>query len=116
MRVFVYGSLKKTRGNHCVLELSDAKFIAECETVADNYLMYDFGCYPGVVPVEEGGTTIKGEVYEVTALDRLDCLEGYPDLYYREEMALSNGDTAWMYIFNQGSDTVNYQRVAGGTW
>lgn len=114
MRVFIYGSLKQGRGNHGVLETSNAKFVAACETVK-KYTMLDFGYYPGVVTSPEA-TTIKGEVYEVEVLDRLDYLEGYPDLYYREEVELSSGDTAWMYLYNKQDPNIIYERVETGVW
>lgn len=114
MKVFVYGTLKQGQGNHSVLD--GAPFIEETETVK-SYDMLHLGGYPGVIEGVTGeGTTIKGEVYEVEGLDRLDMLEGYPSLYYREEVELANGDTAWMYLYNRMDDAFDYQTIPNGVW
>lgn len=117
MKVFVYGTLKRGEGNHGILVRSNAKFLAECETKHPDFLMFDTGYYPAVVPYphsEGRGTTIKGEVYEVEHLDNLDALEGYPDLYVRGQVPLSSGDNAWIYLYNH--PITHLDSVPDGKW
>ena len=119
MKVFVYGTLKRGQGNHHVMTDSKGLLIDTTETVKD-YVMLNFTAYPGVVEAakfsEAEPTTIKGEVYEVPSLDYLDALEGYPHLYYREEVKLKDGTTAWMYLYNLLGDGGNLSKVSGGEW
>lgn len=114
MKVFVYGTLKKGHGNHRVMELSNGKFLAECETQYDGFAMVHLGGFPGVIKTTDG-TTIKGELYEVEHLEALDALEGYPNLYYREQVALSCGATAWMYLYNRAVQP-QHKFIDNGIW
>ena len=81
--VFVYGTLRKGRGNYGLLERSI--FVGSAVTVR-KYAMYVSGI-PYVTELERE-TTIVGEVYEVDefTLDRLDQLEGHPDFYERRKI------------------------------
>ena len=119
MKVFVYGTLKKGQGNHHVMTDAKALLIDTTETV-DEYVMLNFTAYPGVVEATKFSgatpTTIKGEVYEVPSLDSLDSLEGYPHLYYREEIELKDGIIAWMYLYNLLGDGEALSTVSGGEW
>lgn len=78
MRIFVYGTLKRGLSNHGWI--SDQQFISEACT-APIYRMYDCGGFPGMVPVEQNGLSILGEIWEVdeagrTKLDILEDVEG----------------------------------------
>ena len=64
--IFVYGSLK--RGFSAEGRL-DGSFQFEAST-EPTYRMYDYGGFPGVVEMDEGGYAIEGEVWEVTE----DCV------------------------------------------
>ena len=102
--VFVYGTLKKGRGNHHLLASSD--FIGNVHT-SEKFLLFHCG-FPLVrKPTEEEdyGTyyqaTVKGEVYRVTppVLASLDRLEGHPRFYERRVTAMKEApdDEIWMY-------------------
>lgn len=82
--VFVYGTLKKNRGNSHLL--STSRYIDRARTIHANYKMYDGG-FPYVsYDPNDFGTCVYGELYLVTdakVMQRLDRLEGVPDHYVR---------------------------------
>lgn len=96
--VFVYGTLKKGRGNHSIL--GDATFIGKGVTVEDSYTMYNGG-YPMVT--SDGKFHVSGELYDVDnpkTLKNLDLLEGHPNFFRRTDVSVRvNSDTfdAFMY-------------------
>jgi len=110
MKVFVYGTLKKGRGNHHLL--SQSKFLGTAETLPQ-YTMVSLGAFPGVI--ENGITQIQGEIYEVNAeqLVRLDRLEGHPNFYRRDEIETSEGK-AWIYLLPP--EYLQHTRIASGEW
>ena len=88
--VFVYGTLKRGHGNHCVLGAS--KFVCDAVTTA-KYILVDCG-FPYLIVPEELPEAYKkpetarvgGEVYEVTdeaVMASLDRLEGVSYGHYR---------------------------------
>jgi len=103
--VLVYGTLKSSERNSRYME--DALFLSWEVTRDSHYLMAQFesatspGKFtPGVRKVEQGGACIEGEVYlmDDATLAKLDELEGVGVKYDREEVALQNGNKAWMYF------------------
>ena len=108
---FVYGSLLEGFGNHQII--SDAKFLGEHVTDA-KYSLLNLGSFPGVL--ENGDTSIVGEVYEVTdeIFARLDMLEGYPTFYGRKQIKTAYGD-AWIYLL-PNSYLTKYVKVDSGNW
>jgi gamma-glutamylaminecyclotransferase len=105
--VFVYGTLKHGFGNHRAL-LRDATFVGKGTTILP-FVMRSNGGFPVVLRhrADETGLAhnISGEIYEVddTVLRQLDGLEGHPNWYEREEVAVDVADTGvqqscWMYI------------------
>ena len=63
--------------------------------------MLDLGSYPGVCKSDD--YQIYGELYEVNdeIFERLDCLEGYPSFYNREEtpIIVEGGKPYIAYIY-----------------
>jgi len=117
-KVFVYGSLLKGFGNHCLLE--DAVFVGEATTKPE-FTMVSLGAFPGVFL--DGETPLQGEVYEVDTEqeDRLNGLEGVykadptQGLYRREFITLEDGtEDILIYIYNGSyrDDAV----VESGSW
>lgn len=113
MNLFVYGSLK--RGKYAAYMLEKAEFIGK--GVAKGKLLHicDF---PGVI---EGLGEVHGELYDISriGLDRLDAYEGYPDLFTRKEVEISDNNSqplgkAWMYFFAvpRGDERV----IESGVW
>lgn len=113
VRIFVYGTLRKGECRNYLLE--DSQFIGYAR--AKGFLLYNIGAFPGMV---EGGGEVVGEVYEIheSLLEKLDLVEGAPDLFRREliEVTLENGQTisAYAYIYNRKID--NKLLIPSGDW
>lgn len=101
--VIVYGTLKRGYGNHS--RLLSAEFLGEVRV--PRFTLYAVASFPGALPDEEG--CVEGELYAVDdrTLARLDALEGYRpghpvrSMYLRREVETDDGQTAWMYIWNE---------------
>jgi gamma-glutamylaminecyclotransferase len=92
MLIFTYGTLKKGLHNNYLLK--DSKFIGEAIT-KNKYGLFPSVCESFPFAIKSyADVEIFGEVYEIdnNTLERLDYLEGYPTLYYREtiEVILNN--------------------------
>lgn len=111
-RLFVYGTLK--RGGVAAERMRGAIFDGSVVT-ARGYALYDFGDYPALVADRDG--VVAGEVYLVTAdhLSELDRYEGYPELYRRELVPLSDGSLAEAYVM-PASSMAGQRKVPGGVW
>jgi gamma-glutamylcyclotransferase (GGCT)/AIG2-like uncharacterized protein YtfP len=116
-QVAVYGSLRKTMGNHRVL--GDAKFIGTTMT-AEPYAMYSLGGFPKVA-LNQAVSPIVVEIYEcndsqIVDLDRLEGYrgEGYNNFYDRSEVQLKEFGTALIYHIDGDTDTE--QAIPDGDW
>jgi gamma-glutamylcyclotransferase (GGCT)/AIG2-like uncharacterized protein YtfP len=87
VRLFVYGTLKRGQRNHGLLR--GQVFRGEAETLP-RYRLYDAGTYPCLVEDAERGRMIGGEVWDVedSARPAIDALEGAPDLFHLQPIAL----------------------------
>lgn len=95
--VFVYGTLRRG-GVRAMPELFPGAELAGGASVRGR--LYDFGEYPGLL-LDEAGSTVAGEVYEVDegTLRMLDDIEA-PAYYSRRETEVSLGGvvvTCWVY-------------------
>jgi gamma-glutamylcyclotransferase (GGCT)/AIG2-like uncharacterized protein YtfP len=108
--VFVYGTLKRGEKNHHWLKGASWQGDAELHGV----VLHDLGPFPMAVM---GAGRINGEVYAVEGqgLGRLDMLEGYPRLYDRQVLPLSDGRKAWVYL-GRPRQVRHAPVVADGTW
>lgn len=96
IKLFVYGTLKKTYSNHAVLGKS--KFLKNAETSG---ILLHLGGYPGFLETLTG-LPVLGELYEVPdqeTLDAIDRLEGHPNHYTRQQISLVGGERVWTYIY-----------------
>lgn len=109
MLIFTYGTLKKGFHNHSVLGKA-AVYIGH-HTTKPCYTMYDLGFYPAISLL--GNTAIVGEVYEVSDLENIDRLEGYPHFYNRIEIETKYG-LAWVY--HLVDDNIRYKVIESGEW
>ncbi len=122
-RVFVYGTLRRGDPSGKNAWLGDSV----CQgtgRVAGRLL--DLADYPGMIPADEPGQWVTGEIYEVSAavLAELDQYEGcdisspQPQEYRREmiPVEMENGEsmTAWTYWF--ALPAAGYRRIASGDW
>jgi gamma-glutamylcyclotransferase (GGCT)/AIG2-like uncharacterized protein YtfP len=106
---FVYGTLKKGRGNHGVLGRS--VYIGEAITNSQEFTMFDGG-FPYVSDAFEGSQgSILGELYEVNdelTMENLDRLEGVPYHYIKREIEVTTLDNieykATIYLASPGSN------------
>lgn len=113
--VAVYGSLRKGMGNHSLLKpgLKDKSVLC----VDNTYYfvpakLYDTGCgFPALVP-DTAESRVRFEVYKVNDeyMQRLDELEGYPDMYDRTQIMLA-GQPSWVYF--QKSAQAGYKHIIG---
>ena len=108
-RVFVYGTLKRTKGNNVLLDRADVIGAAETK---DGFALGRVGC-PYAFPADVVPTPyhtrllwpIQGELYQLQHDDlltacNLDALEGYPTHYGRRVIGvMCNGNeyNAWIY-------------------
>lgn len=108
--VAVYGSLRKGKGNHRVLENSEL-----VDTIrVKGFDMFSLGAYPYCVPDKNGEITV--ELYRIASDSvgkSLDILEGYPSFYDRKLISTPHGD-AWIYFIDEYRDGTSY--VEGGDW
>lgn len=113
--VAVYGSLRKGMGNHSLLKpgLKDKSVLHSMNEKLDiPAKLYDTGCgFPALVPDAEG-QRITVEVYKVNDqyLQRLDELEGYPDMYDRTQVMIGQ-HPSWVYFQKQKQD--GYKHIQG---
>jgi gamma-glutamylaminecyclotransferase len=129
--VFVYGSLCKGLKNHNFLDCSNfiGNFISEKNFHMVTYKKLEFPYLLEGLILETPSTQIKGEIYKVnqTTLNRLDQLEGHPDLYQRKMHKFFNNEDyieAWVYIlvntkilnFIKEGINENYFLVESGDW
>lgn len=95
MKLFVYGTLKKGKGNHHMID--DCPFVGTAEVRGRLYVS-------GLPYMEPTASTddqhwVKGEVYEVNKiqLSRLDKFEGHPDWYRRRTTVTKAGEKVYAY-------------------
>lgn len=110
--VFVYGTLRQGECNHGLLgqrvPLRVVRTLRAWELV-------DLGTYPALLP--GGNTAVLGEVYAVDdeTLGELDALEGHPDYYQREAIALDDGSVAQAYVMRR-ENVSDFRPIASGDW
>lgn len=101
-RVAVYGTLKRSFGNHVAISDTNGKHVADSMT-EDLFLMLDCG-FPMVIwdtADHELAVPINVEVYDVNdeSLRWMDGIEGHPDFYERKEINVHGVDgPVWMYF------------------
>lgn len=114
--VFVYGSLKRGLSNAGWLK--GQEFVGEADT-RPGYRMYDWGGFPGMVEVSEGGLAIQGEVWRVddrcmAGLDRLEDVDR--GLYRRARVQLANAFANTEVVSYLYMKSVEGLRDAGSNW
>lgn len=127
MLAAVYGTLRAGFGNHYLL---DGATLVGTGITERRFIMLSSGFPVCLVPEDEdGGCAATVEVYDLSTahggeyntLHRLDNLEGHPDWYKREEVAVRMEDgsltVAWMYIMpGTIEDFPSWRLVPTGDW
>lgn len=92
IRLFVYGTLRRSFSNHERLE--NAPWLTAAAT-APEYDVASVDGYPALVP---GDRSVPGELYAATEtlLERLDAFEG--ENYRRDTIRLADGTRAIAYV------------------
>ena len=111
VRVAVYGTLKKGRGNHQVMERAGGKLLGE-DVVAASIYRYCAG-FPAISLEPRHGVLI--EVYEITDINPLDRLEGYPRFYNRSVIDTTYGK-AWVYHMDDAELNGKYDLIESGVF
>lgn len=109
MKIFVYGTLKRTGCRRSVLR--DQEFLGEASTQAA-YRMFSLGDYPGLVDAaqlvgsdHQPGFRIHGELYEVDGdckrkLDAIECVdEGLYQLRSIDLVAPFDSEEVFAYFY-----------------
>lgn len=108
--VGVYGTLKRGRTNHFIMELLTAEFLGEGKT-AEKYPLMTDGMLPYLFDEAGIGHRIPVEIYRVsdaalTVIDRFEC---HPKFYARKstKCELSSGKIldCFVYFANGGRPT-----------
>jgi gamma-glutamylcyclotransferase (GGCT)/AIG2-like uncharacterized protein YtfP len=112
MRLFVYGSL--LFGEIHNARLGGSRLLGEAHT-EPRYTLVDLGAYPALL--DEGTTSVSGELYEVTAdvLAALDEFEGHPEDYCRSPVRLLNGECAEAYVLPRARAPAT-RVIVSGSW
>jgi gamma-glutamylcyclotransferase (GGCT)/AIG2-like uncharacterized protein YtfP len=112
VRLFVYGSLLFSEIHNA--RLGGSRLLGEVRT-EPRYTLVDLGQYPALL--EEGTTSVLGELYEVPAdvLAGLDEFEGHPDEYRRVPVRLLTGESAEAYVLPRAT-ALQTRVIASGSW
>ena len=109
--LFVYGTLKRGRGNHHLLR--DAEFV-QLDSVRGELWT---GGVPFLVSPANGGSLSKvyGEIYRVTPeqLARCDGLEGHPRAYLRQ-LLLALQMSAFVHVYTWPHGTAGREHIPSG--
>lgn len=113
--IAVYGSLRRTLGNHRLIENSNYLGTFNTEPV---FSLYSLGGFPGLK--ENGNTSVMMEVYEVDdqTARSVDALEGYspnrPATFYDKIQIETPFGQAGVYIYV--SNIPENKKVKSGDW
>jgi gamma-glutamylcyclotransferase (GGCT)/AIG2-like uncharacterized protein YtfP len=112
--LFVYGTLMRGGIRHHVL--AGQRFLGDVRT-RPYYALFDLGAYPGLIPCQEEGRAVPGELYEVATglIPLLDRIEGAPSLY-RLAPVLIEGHSGEVLTYLYQRDTAGRPRCADDRW
>ena len=120
-KVFVYGTLKRDRGNWDKF-LQDSQFIEKCETL-NKWGFVDLGPFPAMIEDSDSPVIVHGELYEVDndALELLDFLEGIPHLYTRKNIVIKTKSLGEVianvyFLVQHCGDDANLVSIESGEW
>ena len=119
----IYGSLRKGKRAHMILEEGNAKFIGSGYTL-ERFHMRANSLYPAIFIPKEGdiASRIYVEVYDVSSalLKKIDAYEGVPSFYYRRKVRVKLDDgrivDAEIYICNDSYRGLFEYVIENGFW
>ena len=91
--IFFNGTVMRGEPDHA--NLSGAHFVADATTAAEFRLFSIGDQYPAMVPRNDGGVAVEGELYRVPASVWPEILEGEPPGLHRDLIELSDGRTVY---------------------
>ncbi|MGF1495748.1 MAG: gamma-glutamylcyclotransferase [Elainellaceae cyanobacterium] len=96
--VFICGSALRGQPDHA--NLQEATFLRSAQT-APRYRLHAVGngWHPGIYPVERGGISIPGELYEMTAEQYKYLVASEPPHLYPEAVELADGGRAIAFLY-----------------
>jgi len=124
--VFVYGTLRNSKGNGRILDGSEKI----CDATLSGYKMYSCGGFPAIVETQDVSDVVIGEVFRISdeqTRTRLDHLEGYargaPDeyntFYNVDDVTVCSEDVAYdaeVYVFRDDSRFSDENIITTGDW
>jgi gamma-glutamylcyclotransferase (GGCT)/AIG2-like uncharacterized protein YtfP len=114
VRMFVNG--QAMRGGSLHHALSDAEFLGPAVT-APRYRFLDFGDFPGLLAVGDGGGAIEGELYAVDyAHMRERLLPGEPPELELSVIELSDGTGTLSMVVRAGAGDGAVDITEHGSW
>jgi gamma-glutamylaminecyclotransferase len=97
-QVFICGSALRGQPDH--QNLQSAKFIREAKTKPQYRLhVAEDGWHPAIYKVAQGGISIPGEVYELTAEQYEHLVSTEPPHMYPADVVLENGELATAMLY-----------------
>lgn len=114
VNIFVYGSLKRGRGNHDYF----CQNMTQCIPCTIKGTLYDTGW--GFPALElSGEQVVHGELITVPLADlpAFDYLEGVPRFYQRNEIVIDiNGEKIKSFVYTMDCSRKGFKKVESGNW
>lgn len=124
---FTYGTLMRGERNEHLLE--GARYIGKAATKPKYKLFRINGNFPFPAIIDEGGTAVCGELYEVpiSALPGMDRMEGHPNFYRRQPIEIDtvvydnydgtlDSEVVAYFFVDKKSFKDNYPEIKSGDW
>jgi gamma-glutamylcyclotransferase (GGCT)/AIG2-like uncharacterized protein YtfP len=116
-QVAVYGTLKSTGSRKGILTalLGDS-------VLPPAYKMYKFssetGDFPFVIETNEVSMPVSVEIYNIAnpLLEKLDAIEGHPDLFKRKVLHIKGFGDCWVYVGEYYKMIMNGELLPLGVW
>jgi gamma-glutamylaminecyclotransferase len=109
--LFVYGTLKRGRHNHGLMEELEAEFVTRARTVESFPLVVQG--LPYLLDAEGRGQRVGGEIYRMDSEGwrYVDRLEGHPHFYCRRLIRVEGEDgasyEAWCYFVTDPPESLH---------
>ena len=113
-KVAVYGTLKKGKHNHHLIDKLGCTFLGNAKTIEKYPLIFD-GRLPFLFEENGIGENISLEIYDVNldTLNALDKFEGHPYFYYRKEIEcrFDNNELVKAYVYFSAGERCYFKKL-----